>query len=262
MMNGKDNNKNFLSEEIITSVKQAVETQKQKKSGIIDEDRLYNNLLSSQPLAFNFFGFFKSNPDIALAFLKTIRPDITDVEDVVFEFAPETTTDHSAFDFGFLLRSDTGRGFIGFECKYTDKFSCIRPKTKIYYGDSEDKNYQNYYQIYFNNRDRFPNNYFSYVRNPYYNQLFRNELLAMQLNSEYDFVVTGLFCHQDDKEIIKAGLEFQKKIGNGKDDFILLTYADYFERIQKLDLLWEQRELIMLLWARYCGLQLSEQISK
>ena len=78
--------------------------------------------------------------------------------------------------------------------------------------------------------------------------------------SEYDFVQTGLFCHHDDKKTCAAGLEFQKKIGNGKDDFILLTYADYFERMQKLDLSWELRELVMMLWARYCGVNLSKFI--
>jgi hypothetical protein len=125
-------------------------------------------------------------------------------------------------------------------------------------GNDEDKNYKDYHPIYYVNRNRFPDDYLTYVRNPHYNQLFRNELLAVQ--SKYDFVVTGLFCHHYDKETVNAGTEFQKKIGNGKNDFILVTYADYFERIQRLELTWKQREFIMLLWARYCGLQLSDGV--
>ena len=39
-----------------------------------------------------------------------------------------------------------------------------------------------------------------------------------------------------------------------------MTYSDYFEYIQKLDLTWQQRELVMMLWARYCGLPLSENV--
>jgi len=73
-------------------------------------------------------------------------------------------------------------------------------------------------------------------------------------------VITGLFCHHDDNKTVIAGSDFQKKIGNGICDFIVLTYADYFERIQKLDLDWLQRELVMMLWARYCGLGLSDNI--
>jgi len=73
-------------------------------------------------------------------------------------------------------------------------------------------------------------------------------------------VITGLFCHHEDNKTIEAGLEFQKKIGNRKDYFILLTYSDYFERMQKLDLPWQVRELVMMLWARYCGFGLSKNV--
>lgn len=247
--------KNFLSKEITDEVQRALSLQ---KSGIMEADRLYNNLLSSQPLAFNFFGFYRANPDVALAFLQTIRPDIETVEDIVFEDAPESSLDSSAFDFGFFVKTSTQQGFIGFECKYTDTFSYQRSDTKIFYGDDDDKNFENYHSLYLNNPDRFPDDYYSYVRDKNYNQLFRNELLGVQL--KLDFVVTGLFCHHDDKKTIAAGLKFQKKIGNGKDDFIILTYANYFERMQKLNLPWEIRELVMMLWARYCGVYLSKSI--
>ncbi len=55
---------------------------------------------------------------------------------------------------------------------------------------------------------------------------------------------------------------FRQKVGDGEKDFIIHTYANYFEAMQKQDLSWKQRELIMILWARYCGLSLSENISK
>ncbi len=270
--NGVTTGKNFLSCEIAEVVADAVIKQNESGKGKIDEDRLYNNLLSSQPLAFNFFGFLKSNHDVALAFLQTIRPDISKILDVVFEFAPAATKDRSAFDFGFIVNSGKKKGFMGFECKYTDNFSYKNPKTKVFYGDTEDKkNYQNYHKLFVDNQTRFTDDYLSYIRNPMFNQLFRNELLAIQLYEEkelsgdvlktkYDFVSTGLFCRHDDKETIEAGLEFQTKVTDGQNDFILLTYADYFERMQKLNLTWKQRELVMMLWARYCGLELSKSL--
>lgn len=251
--------KNFLSKEIADEVQRAL---RERKSGIIEADRLYNNLLSSQPLAFNFFGFFRANPDIALAFLQTLRPDIISVEDYLFEYAPVSSLDSSAFDFGFFVKTSTQRGFIGFECKYTDTFSYQRSDTKIFYGDDDDKNFENYHRLFLDNPELFPDDYYSYVRDKNYNQLFRNELLGVQLKPKYDFVLTGLFCHHDDKKAIAAGLKFQKKIGNGVDDFIVLPYSKYFEIIQKLNLSWEQRELVMMLWARYCGLKLSTEVIK
>jgi hypothetical protein len=248
--------KNFLSKDIAEEVQRALS---ERKSGIMETERLYNNLLSSQPLAFNFFGFFRANPDVALAFLQTLRPDIIGVDDVVFEYAPESSKDRSAFDFGFVVRTENKKGFIGFECKYTDQFSYQRTDTKIYYGDEGDKNFDSYHQLYTQNPDRFTDDYFTYIRSKEFNQLFRNELLGVQLGSEFDFVITGLFCHNADTKTIDSGQDFQKKIGNG-NDFVLLTYADYFERMQKLDLPWEVRELVMMLWARYCALGLSKNV--
>jgi len=257
--NGQNTLKNFITPEIGEIAKQAVENHKNTPKGIISEDRLYDNLLSSQPLAFNFFGFLKSNPELALAFIKTIRPEITEIEKIVFEFAPDSTPDHSAFDFGFIVKSNVGRGFLGFECKYTDTFSYKRAKSKVNYGDEGDIRYKDYHPIYLANRERLPDDYFSYVRDKRFNQLFRNELLALQLR-DFDFIITGLFCHHDDEDALIAGREFQKKIGNRENDYLIITYADYFEHMQKLNLSWEQRELIMMLWARYCGLQLSSWV--
>jgi len=253
--------KNFLSKEISEEVQLALNRQIELGSGIMETDRLYNNLLSSQPLAFNFFGFFRAKSGLALAFLKTIRADIISVDDIVFEYAPESSQDSSAFDFGFMVSTQTQKGFIGFECKYTDTFSYQRSSSKIYYGDTGDKNHGNYHRLYKDNPDRFPDDYYSYVRDKNYNQLFRNELLGTLIKTELniDFVYTGLFCHHDDMKTVAAGHLFQKKIGNG-NDFILLAYADYFVRMQKLNLPWEIRELVMMLWARYCGLDLSENI--
>lgn len=257
--NGDTTLKNFITPEIGEIAKQTVENHKKIPKGIIREDRLYDNLLSSQPLAFNFMGFLKSNPELALAFVNTLHPGVIEVDDVVFEFAPDNPPDHSAFDFGFIVRTEIGRGFIGFECKYTDTFSYKRANGKVY-GDEDDKRYDDYFPIFSANRKRLPDDYLSYVRDKRFNQLFRNELLALQLKG-FDFILTGLFCHHEDEEAINAAKEFQKKIGNRVDDFVIVTYADYFERMQKLNLTWKQRELVMMLWARYCGTRLSTGIS-
>ena len=254
--------KNFLSEEILGAVKESYSQQHESGKGILEIDRLFNNLLSSQPLAFNFFGFMKYHrDDIALGFLKTYNAEITAIDDVVFEFAPGSSKDNSAFDVGFKVSAGVQKGFIGFEVKYTDKFSYRRnDKKKTFYGDVGDKNHDIYHKLYTEHTHRFPDDYYSYVRAKNFNQLFRNEILGVQLLNEYDFIQTGLFCHHDDKKTIEAGHEFIKKIGNQTDDFIVVTYADYFERMQKIDLPWEYRELVMTLWARYCGLNLSEKV--
>jgi hypothetical protein len=54
--------------------------------------------------------------------------------------------------------------------------------------------------------------------------------LAVQLKPEFDFVLTGLFCHHEDEHTVDAGKEFQKKIGNSNDDIILMTYAEALKK--------------------------------
>lgn len=178
--NGDISLKNFITKDIAAIANRAIE---QNEAGIIETERLYNNLLSSQPLAFNFIGFLKLHPKLALEFCKKIHPDVIDVKDVLFEYAPKSC-DHSAFDFAFIVKTLDGKGFIGFECKYTDTFSYKRKDAKLFYGDKQgnevDKNHESYQTTYLNNRNRFPDDYFSYVRDKDFNQLFRNELLAVQ----------------------------------------------------------------------------------
>jgi len=77
-------------------------------------------------------------------------------------------------------------------------------------------------------------------------------------NNCYQFVYTGLFCHQDDEDAQEAGTEFQKMLKEGNKTFQIITYRDFIIKLQNLEITWEQRELSMLLWARYCATQLSD----
>lgn len=94
---------------------------------IIDQERLWTNLLSSQPLAFNLFGALKLNPDKANAFFRALFPDYVDrVEDIWFEHSPGRgdpafTADHSAFDVFAPVITTTGEsGFVAIEVKYSE----------------------------------------------------------------------------------------------------------------------------------------------
>jgi hypothetical protein len=157
-----------------------------KSLGKIDEDRLFNNLLSSQPLCFNFFGELKIDTDFALRVLQQFWPEFTEVKRVIFEFAPaeKYTNDNSAFDVAFEVMIDRHAGLVGLECKYTDAFS------QEPYDKAE-------YQHIFNKSNVFAVGYEEF-KAAKFNQLFRNLLIAEGLvqNGHYNFVFTGLFCHQ------------------------------------------------------------------
>jgi hypothetical protein len=267
-INGGDKSHlNFLNQAIIDSVAYELTTRSNTSKGMIAEDRLYDNLLSSQPLAFNFFSMLAidENKNLANSFIRTILPNVVNITDVVFEFAPEWSEDGSAFDLGFFVETNNGEtGFIGFECKYTDPFSFKNKDTGVIYGDTGSNRIGYYQRIFDLNRDHVINDYFSYIRNPSFNQLFRNEIIGCTLkkgvnNGIVDFVYTGLFCHENDVKTIEAGQEFQKTLQDGDKKYIILTQFDFIERIQKLKLTKVQREWTMLLWARYSG-KLSERV--
>lgn len=251
LINGELSKKNFLSQNINLAVEQTIKERRLAKNGIIAEDRLFNNLLSSQPLCFNFFGEFKNDLKYALLVIRQFWPEIQEVRKVIFEFAPleNYSKDNSAFDVAFEVRIGKKLGLIGLECKYTDTFS------KTEYDRKE------YRQIFSNAKGAFLADYEAYIAAEY-NQLFRNEILAEGLiqNGQYDFVYTGLFCHPEDDGAIKTGEKFQAMLNRNDKSFKVITYMEFIEKMQQLDISWEHRELSMLLWVRYCGMKLSELV--
>ena len=88
ILNGEISKKNFISKSAFISVEQTLCDRKEQESGLMEQDRLFNNLLSSQPLCFNFFGELNLDKDFGLSVLKTFYPKLTKLRRVIFEYAP------------------------------------------------------------------------------------------------------------------------------------------------------------------------------
>jgi hypothetical protein len=93
----------------------------------IDQERLWANLLSSQPLCFNLFGPLKLNLPKATAFFRLLLPDdVAMVEAIWFEHSPGRgdpvfTEDQTAFDVAVVCRTPTGeQGMVAIEVKYSE----------------------------------------------------------------------------------------------------------------------------------------------
>lgn len=249
---GEGSKKNFLSKGILDAVLQTITERQDSGRGLLEEKRLFNNLLSSQPLCFNFFGELKSNMGLALEVLQQFWPDLTGVRNITFEYAPAVrfTDDNSAFDVAFEVSAGDLKGMVGMECKYTDSFS------------KQEYNRKAYHDIYERSgADVFNKEYKEYA-SPRFNQLFRNQLIAeaMILEGQCDFAYTGLFCHYNDESALMTGTEFQSMLKDGERRFKVITYKDFIEAFQRLPISWQMRELSMKLWARYCGTFLSDQL--
>lgn len=107
-----------------------------------EEKRLYENLLSSTPLALNLLGPLKLDRDLAEAFVREIAPDLSGrVCSVSFEHSPGRgdptfTADATAFDAFFVIRMEDGRrAFIGIEIKYSEICAEPEPRMRPRYDD-------------------------------------------------------------------------------------------------------------------------------
>ncbi len=107
---------------------------------LIETERLWSNLLASQPLTFSLFGPLKRNPALATPVLARLFPDLVGtVTDILFEHSPGRadpayTGDNTAFD--VLIRCTTPAGrraFVAIEIKYSEAPGGITaPQTEIY----------------------------------------------------------------------------------------------------------------------------------
>lgn len=112
---------NFLTPRIADIVEQA----RKQPGALITAPRIYTNMLSSQPLAFNLFGELAADLELATAVGRRLWPDLLDrVDDVSFEWSPgrgdpRYLDNRSAFDVAFVGRSADGvRACVGIEVKY------------------------------------------------------------------------------------------------------------------------------------------------
>ena len=134
---GEFRNKNFFFEETFEYAKDRVEHI--KKDETIKADRLFNNLLSSMPMAFNLFHplmlIKKKYPDSLDQMIQRIFPDITitKVDDILIEYIPlpisSYTDDRSAMDAAILFSDDKGNKYIiSIETKYIDQLGKNKAK--------------------------------------------------------------------------------------------------------------------------------------
>jgi hypothetical protein len=128
---------NFLSSDIAKLVFR--ESVYREIGAMMEQERLWSNLLSSQPLCFNLFGGLKLDIDKATRFFQRLFPDeIKSVDGIYFEHSPGRgdpafTDDNTAFDVFVVCKTlDSRRGFIAIEVKYsetmTEPLTILRPR--------------------------------------------------------------------------------------------------------------------------------------
>ena len=123
----KDNLENYLTQNIRKVVSEELDDPGDKLYGA---PRIYENLLSSQPLCFNLFGELTLDLDLATRALADMSEGrIARVRAIDFEFSPgrkdsRYTGDRSAFDVYVQYETRSGgKGFAGIEVKYHESLN-------------------------------------------------------------------------------------------------------------------------------------------
>jgi hypothetical protein len=133
--------RNFMSPAVAHLARREIAYQ--ETGALIDQRRLYGNLLSSMPLAFNLFAPLRFKPDLAAKVIRSLIPeiDLAKVLHVWFEHSPgrlrdELTGDRTAFDVAIVYeRSDGEHGFIGIEQKYSEDGNDAAPDLPRRYSE-------------------------------------------------------------------------------------------------------------------------------
>ena len=117
--------RNYLTEGIREVVRQEVVDPFKSRGKLFGKPRIFNDLLSSQPLAFNLFAELKRDLPLASRIFAALTDDrVHQVTAIEFEHSPgrgdmRYTGDRSAFDVYVEYQSKNGkRGFVGIEVKY------------------------------------------------------------------------------------------------------------------------------------------------
>ena len=118
---------NFLTPEIREDVRREVLDRERSRGKVYVKPRIFNNLLSSQPLCFNLFAELRNDlPLASRAFAQLTRGRLSEVTAIEFEWSPgrgdeRYTGDGTAFDVYIRYRDvDDLTGFLGIEVKYRE----------------------------------------------------------------------------------------------------------------------------------------------
>jgi hypothetical protein len=115
-----------------------------RNGGMIGEPRIWNNLLSSQPLCFNLFGELSLDRSLATKYFQKLFPEeITSVQNIDFEYSSKRgKPDNSAFDvFVEYLNSNRKICFIGIEVKFQENLREESPQKADSIFDSHKEDY-------------------------------------------------------------------------------------------------------------------------
>lgn len=199
---------NFLTPQLHELARRRLE-----RRGAVEAYRLTANMLSSQPMCFNLFGYLRLHPGLATRVLRALDDDVDEVTAVELEHQPLKIApgDGTAFDaFIAYRRRGGGHGFFAIETKLTEPFS-PRAYEKAAYR-----------QLVEHPQSPWHPEVYDQLTHRAHNQLWRNHMLAFAWRLQSDFevgrlVVTG---HPVDTGLPRA-IDGYRRLLRRPDDLVV-----------------------------------------
>lgn len=206
--NAINNGENFLTKKIFELVKNVVNNNSDKKK-VIQEPRIWTNLLSSQPMAFNMFGELVENLDLCKKTFEELYPEreINEILRIEFEYSPERksgkyTNDNSAFDvFIEYMNNRDEKCFFGIEVKYAENLN------------DKPSSHKNEYEVVADKSMIFRKESIDSLKEKPIQQIWRDHLLALSMFMKSNDYKIGdfIYLYPSENKNCRIGVEKYKE---------------------------------------------------
>lgn len=203
----KDKKVNFLTDNIKKLVSEKI-LEIRSQGGLVGEPRIWNNLLSSQPLCFNLFGELHYDLDLATRFFQKLFPNkVTSVTKIDFEFSSKRKNpDNSAFDVYVEYLHNNKKHFFGIEVKYQEN---LFEEAKSKAIENFEKHEESYINL-TNKSNFFKPNSIENLKIAPLAQIWRDHLLAYNMTDE-NISGSFIFLYPFDNAECKKGVSSYQK---------------------------------------------------
>ncbi|MEQ8672845.1 MAG: hypothetical protein RLP44_19830 [Aggregatilineales bacterium] len=248
----EDTLNNYLTDTIKAIVRTEVMTPENRQGRLFGMPRIYNDLLSSQPLCFNLFGELRQDLPLATRVFRALTNDrVGEVIAIDFEHSPgrgdvRYTGDKSAFDvFVEFKTPQNGNGFIGIEVKYHENLKVKADNHRARYDEVA------------NMMGCFVNDKRESLQRPPLQQIWRDHLLSGALR-HIDQYEDGFFVFlypQENTLCANAVQNYENCLSNS-DTFEAWTFNDVVTNLRRFT----QAKWVNVFYDRYMNFDKIEKL--